>query len=213
VSKKLFSLIYDKAVHQAPNVKIIDADSFSELISSQELLKKIKEEAEQYRKEVVQECEGIKEAARREGFEEGYQAWVKQIAGLEEEITRVQGEMQKLVMPIALKAAKKIIVAELASSPQIIVDIVMHAMKSVAQHKKIVLYVNKADFEYIDSNKSKIKQLFESLESLSVRERDDVEPGGCVIETESGIINAQFKERWRTLEAAFEALGSEIKKK
>lgn len=213
MSTKFFSLIYGDKVHKAPGVKIIDSKSFSELLSSSELLEKIQQEAEKYRKEVIKECETLKEAAQQEGFEEGYKQWVQHVAKLEEEIKKVRDEMQKLVMPIALKAAKKIIVAELTTSPQAIVEIVMQALKSVAQHKKIVLYVNKADFEHLDSNKNKIKQLFESLESLSIRERDDVEPGGCIIETESGIINAQLKDRFRTLEAAFEALGSEIKKK
>ena len=32
-----------------------------------------------------------------------------------------------------------------------------------------------------------------------------MEPGGCLIETEAGIINAQLENQWRSLEAAFKA--------
>ena len=67
--------------------------------------------------------------------------------------------------------------------------------------------VSKKDYEYLEKDKSKIKALFEELDTLSLRERDDVESGGCIIETEGGIINARLEDRWKTLEGAFEALG------
>jgi type III secretion protein L len=57
----------------------------------------------------------------------------------------------------------------------------------------------------IENSKSKIKKIFEHLESLSIQERSDIEPGGCMIETEAGIINAQLENQWRALEAAFES--------
>lgn len=181
-------------------------------MTAEEVLKTIISEAEEYRKKVIAECEQIKEQAQKEGFAEGFNQWTGQLAKLEEEIGKVQGEMQKLVMPISLKAAKKIVSSELALQPAAILDIVSNALKSVAQHKRIVIYVNKSDLEILESNKSKIKQLFESLESLSIREREDVEQGGCIIETEGGIINARLKDRWRNLESAFEALADTLRK-
>jgi type III secretion protein L len=212
VSKKYFNLIFGGILKTAPSTKVISAKAFSELLTGQELLDKIKLEAEEYRKQVITESETIKEQAQREGFEAGYQEWVKQVAKLEEEIGRVHDEMMKLAMPVALKAAKKIVAAELEISETAIVNIVMHTLKAVAQHKKIVLYVNKADYETIESNKNKIKGLFEALESLSIRERDDVEQGGAIIETEVGIINAQLQDRWRSLEAAFETMAAQLKR-
>lgn len=79
-------------------------------------------------------------------------------------------------------------------------------MKSVAQHKKVTIYVNKADLENMEAHRNQIKELFENLESLSIRPRDDVTTGGCVIETEAGIINAQLENQWVVLERAFTSL-------
>ena len=211
-SQKYFDLIFGGSIETAPSKKVIPKEAFSKLLSAEEVLNKIKEDAEKYRQEVVQECEEIKAQAQREGYAAGYDAWVKQIAKLEDEIGKVHDEMHKLIMPIALKAAKKMVASELETNQEAILNIVMNTLKSVAQHKKIVLYVNKEDYETIETNKNKIKELFEALESLSIRERDDVEQGGCVIETEVGIINAQLQDRWRTLEAAFETLGNQLKK-
>lgn len=210
--QKYFALIKGPQIKKAPGLKIIPQNEFEELLSSKEVLEKVQEDATEYRKKITAECEIIKEKAEKEGFAAGYEAWVAQIDGLEKEIAKVREEMMKLIMPIALKAAKKIVSRELDVAPEVIMDIVKGTLKAVAQHKKIVLYINKRDFETIDKNKSGLKQIFEQLESLSVRERDDIEPGGCIVETESGIINAQLKDRWVSLEAAFSSLGSQLLK-
>ncbi len=211
-SKKYFSLIYGDVIKQATNKKVIPQEDVSKLLTGEEVLKAIGDEAEKYRKQVISECEAIKEQAYVEGFQKGYQEWTEQLRKMEEEIGRVQGEMQKLVMPISLKAAKKIVSSELALQPAAILDIVSNALRSVSQHKRIVIYVNKNDLELLEHSKSKLKDIFENLESLSIRERDDVEQGGCIIETEGGIINARLKDRWRNLEAAFEALADTLRK-
>ena len=65
--------------------------------------------------------------------------------------------------------------------------------------------MNKADLAQIEAHKPKIKQIFEQIENLSIQERADIEPGGCIIETEAGIINAQLENQWRNLEIAFES--------
>lgn len=210
--KKYFSLLYGAKVEQAANTKVISGEAFSDLLTSRELIEEIKKEATKYRQEVIAECETIKSDAEKAGFQHGYDMWVKQLKNLEDEIALVHEEMQKLILPIALKAAKKIVAQEITTSPDAILNIVMSTVKSVAQNKKIILYVNKADFEVLDKNKNMIKGVFEQLESLSIRERDDVEQGGCIIETEAGIINAQIKERWLSLEAAFQALEEQMRK-
>lgn len=211
-NKKYFSLIYGNTLSQAPQSKIIPAEDFSKLLSGKEALEAIVAEAEQYRQQVIAECEELKEQAIKDGFKQGYDEWLGQLASMEQEIGKVQGEMQKVVMPIALKAAKKIVSAELTLQPEAILEIVSTALKSVAQHKRIVIYVNRNDLQVLEQNKNKIKDLFEALESLSIRERDDVEQGGCIIETEGGIINARLKDRWRNLEAAFESMADTLRK-
>jgi type III secretion protein L len=206
VSKKFFSLIYGDQVHVAPETKVIPADSISTLIEAHEALERIKQDAEKYRLEVVKECEKLKEQAQLEGYEEGLKQWGEHIIKLEDEIKAVQNRLQQLIIPVALKAAKKIVGREVELSSDVIVDIVADNLKAVSQHKKITIYVNKKDADALEQNKNRIKDLFENLESLSIREREDVKPGGCIIETEGGIINAQMENRWQVLEKAFEAM-------
>ena len=203
---KFFTLIHGGDVHIAPDTKIIPAETVSTVLEAAEVLETIKQDAEKYRLAVTQECEQIKENAFKEGYEEGLKKWTDHLVALENEISLVHKELQQMVIPVALKTAKKIVGREIELSEDVIVDIVVSNLKAVASHKKITIYVNKKDFDALDKNKNRLKELFENLEVLSLRERADVAPGGCVIETESGIINAQLENRWRVLERAFENL-------
>ena len=124
-------------------------------------------------------------------------------SAFERTVRAIKLELQNEIIPIALKAAKKIVGAQLELKPDTIVDIVMQALSPVVQNHRFTIYVNKADKEILEANKSRIKAILDQMQMLSVQERADIAPGGCIIETEAGIINATIENQWRALEAAF----------
>lgn len=205
MSKPFFSLIKRGKIRAAPKTKVIPQEDLDELLNGKELLEAIQKDAEDYRLEVAKECEKLKEKAQAEGYEEGFKTWVEHIAKLEEEIAKVRKEFEKVLVPVALKAAQKI-VGKALESEGTIVSIVEQTLKPVTTHKKITIYVNKKDLEVLENNKQHLKNLFENLETFTLRERSDISSGGCIIETEGGIINAQIENQWRTLEKAFDNL-------
>ncbi len=202
---KYFSLLSGQQVHPAPGQKIIPSEEYSTLHDASEILQIVQREAAEYKRDAIKETETIKEAAFQEGFNEALQSLNKHILLLDEELKNLREDIQKKILPLALKAARKIMGEELKLHPDRIVDIVMTSLKPVTQHKKIIIYVNRADLEQLETAKPKIKQIFEHLENLSIQERADIEPGGCIIETEAGIINAQLENQWRNLEVVFES--------
>lgn|GEM_PF-257646 len=206
MNKQFFSFIHGGSIHIAPKHKSIPADQFSSLLEAKQILDKAKEDAEKYKLEVSIECEQLKEAAENIGFTLGFQSWVEHIEKLESEIVKVRKDSQKMIVPIALKAAKKIVGREIELSEETIVDIVLNYLKAVTTHKKITIYVSKKDLNVLEKNRTRLKSVFESLETLSIREKADIEQGGCIIETEGGIINAKLKNQWEVMEKAFQTL-------
>lgn len=202
---KLFSLISGKEVRIAPGEKRIPAKEFSTLHKAVEILKQVEEETEELKRQTEIDAEEQKKLGFEEGFQAGLESFNKHLMALDEELKQLRVEIQKKMLPLTLSAARKIIGEELKIHPDRIVDIVLNSLKPVTQHKKIIIYVNKSDLESLEESKPKIKKIFEHLQSLSIQERDDIEPGGCIIETEAGIINAQLENQWRALESAFES--------
>lgn len=190
--------LINKEVRLAPGKKILPKKEFTTLMKAADVVKLAK-------KEMAEEADRVREEAEKEGFQKGLEKWNQQLAHINAELRELREETQKKILPLALKAARKILGEELKLHPDRIVDIVLTSLKPVTQHKKIVIYVNKDDLAIIEKSKSKIRKIFEHLESLSIQERDDIEVGGCMIETEAGIINAQLENQWLALEAAFKS--------
>lgn len=201
---KLFSLIYQGDIHLSEEQKIISADQYSELLSAEEVLRKAREESERQKRENDEECALKLQEAEERGFAKGLDSFNEHLLDFDKQIKTLRLEMQQSVLPLALKAAKKIVAKQLELHPETIVDIVMQAIGPVSQSRKVKIYLNKVDREIIELHKQRIKDILEHLDTLTIQERSDVAQGGCIIETESGIINASIENQWRALEAAFE---------
>jgi type III secretion protein L len=199
----LFTSIKEEKLELPPKKKVIPAEEFSQLLSAAQIVAKTKEEATAYRLDVAKECETLKELAKADGFQEGENKWARQIELLEKEIKNVRQEMENAIVPLALTAVKKIIGKELETKPETIVDVVSTALKTVSQHRRITVYVNQLDLEHLEKQRPRLKALFEHLETLTLTAREDIQPGGCIIETEIGIINAQLDSQFQALELAF----------
>ena len=200
---KFFSLFSNQEVRAAPGKKVIPSEEFSTLASAGEILDMAEAEAENFKTQVAKEAELTKEQAFKEGFQEGLASLNLHLAAVDKELREIRTEIHKKILPLSLKAVRKIIGEELRLHPDRIVDIITTALKPVTQHRKVIIYVNRADLDLIEQNRSKIKKLFEHLDNLSIQERGDIEPGGCIIETEAGIINAQLETQLGALESAF----------
>ncbi len=204
--KKLFNLLSGESIHVAPNTKVIPAKVFTKALSAADILSHAQEAIDKYRMEVANECERLKAQAQQEGFQEGFVRWAEHLAELEREIQNVNRATEKMIIPVALKAAKKILGREIELSDQAVVDIVASKLKAVKQAKQVVIHVCPLDYPKLEGNRKQLAELFEKLESLSIRPNEEVQQGGCIIETESGIINAQLDKQWEILEHAFQSM-------
>ncbi len=201
---KFFSLIYQGEVHPAEDEKVIPAEEFSTLMGALEILERAKEDADHYKKKIEEECAQLKQKAQEEGFAEGLQKFNEHLIHFDRQIRLLRMDLQKQILPLALKAAKKIVGEQLSLNPETIVEIVIQTLAPITQNHRFTIYVNKADKEVLEAQKPKIKSILEHVQVLTIQERNDVSQGGCIIETESGIINASIENQWRALESAFE---------
>lgn len=201
---KFFSFLKGD-LHKEEGVKIIPKEEFSTLLSAEEVLQKATHEMDEYKKETLAECEKLKKQAYEDGYQEGLKKLNQTILKFNKMSKDLHEDIQNKITPLALSAAKKILGEELKLNPERIVQIVSTSLRPVTQHKHVKIYVNKADLEVLEEHKPEIKKILDQVETFSLQERSDIEPGGCIIETEAGIINAQLENQWRALESAFEA--------
>ncbi|MDN3507815.1 MAG: FliH/SctL family protein [Simkaniaceae bacterium] len=200
----LFSLLKQGKVRAAAGSKVIPADEYTELLSAKEITEQAQKDITQAFDENEKECEKLREAEKAHGYQDGLTTFNEHVLFLDAKVKEMEVELQKLVLPLALKAAKKIVTEQLKLNPETIVDIVLKTIRPVAEAHRIKILVSKEDKELLDKEKETIKQRLDVVEIFTIEERSEITQGGCIIETESGIINASIENQWRALEAAFE---------
>lgn len=224
--KTLFHLIdLSKEIALGSEQKILPAEEFSQIVGLEELIHRFEEEKKkaqkerarekreqkkqerEYRKQVVQECELLKEEGEREGFARGFESgmekWMGAICALEEKNQKMGKEWEAVVGKLALKAAKRIVGEAIETNSALICDVIGHHTKQLAQCSRVVIYVHPSHITDLEENRERVRSLFERLESLSFQPKEDVEPGGCLIETEVGILDARLEKLWETIEKLF----------
>ena len=200
----LFSLIRSGTLRISQGKKIIPKETFADLLSAKDVISKAKEDAAAFMEETKQKAAALEEEAKNRGYQEGLQTFNEHILFFESRLKEMETNFQSAVLPLALKAAKKIVGEQFALKPDTIVDIVINTLKSVSQSTQIKIIINPEDHKYLEEKKEEIRSRIDHLDTLLIEERASIEPGGCIIETESGIINATLENQWRAIEAAFE---------
>jgi len=203
---KLFSLIDKEEVEIDLQKKILSAKQFSELLDIEELLKKAKQEVEEFKENAKREMAEAHEKKEKEGFLEGQKKWSEQIANLQKKLIDLRQEFEKEMIPLILQCGKKILGKELSIDPTLVVGIVKNALKPISSHKFVTIFVNKEDEKILEENKPKLKEVLELAESIKIDSRPNIARAGCIIETESGIINATIDTLWESLETALTTL-------
>ena len=204
--KDLFTLIQKEDVEIDVRRKILKAEEFSQVLGIEELLQKAKQEVEVFKQAAQEEMEKEKIRSEQEGFLEGQKKWASQVALLQEHTEKLRAEFEKEMVPLIIQCGKKILGRELETNPKAVVDIVKNALRPIASHKVITLFVHKDDLLILEENKPRLKEILERVESLTLDTRPDITRGGCIIETESGIINATLETLWESLEIALTSL-------
>lgn len=201
---KFLTFIQQSEIHPTSAEKVIPAKDFSVLLETKLLVEHAQEDIAIYKQKVEKECKKLRAQAKQQGFDEGLEQFSTYITDLEKKVLFWYSELQKKVLPLALQAAKKIVSQQLSLDPETIVRIVSETLKSVKQSPDITIYVNKLDKDILEENKPTLKKNLEQVKIFTIQERDDIEQGGCVIETDSGIINAKIDKLWESLEHAFQ---------
>lgn len=189
-----------------------------------EAVKTIKD-AEKKAKEIVEnaindansEVNDIKANAWEEGFNRGKQEAMQR---MEEDVDAVLISANKVLTESSIKAreifqdnkaeiiklsfeiAKKIIKKEV-NNKEVLFENLVEAMKKAQSNKELKIFVNWEQLSFGKEIKDILKNNFQGIETIDIIEDRTVEPGGCIIETKLGKIDATIKNQ---LDIVFNAL-------
>jgi flagellar assembly protein FliH len=162
----------------------------------------------------------LREQAYQDGFNEGKQAGEQQAAQYVTEAltklneiavafpTAVKKNEERLVT-LALEIAKKIIQDEIAIQPELVQRTVETSLKRVSDLEQVVVKVNPLDLDLILPKQETFKQIVPDVQNFSIEGSHTIPRGGCVIETNSGSINATLNAQLSIIEEMFKNVRAE----
>ncbi len=148
-----------------------------------------------------EEADAIREAAAKEGYQEGISAARADIDMLRESMSRFVNAKQEVfdkiapeILSISVDIAKKIIKKELSQTPELLIDSVMAILKGLSKEEtKIMIRSNPAQVGMLKSEVSEIATQMGLDAKIVVIPDDAIMEGGCVVTTTNGVVDATIE--------------------
>jgi flagellar assembly protein FliH len=169
------------------------------------------------------QAEEIREQARLEGEAEGRAAGLAQaraagqqaVAAFAAALDALQvaraellGELERDALELAFALTERILAGALSAQPERVLDVTRNALRRLTDRHRVTLSVNPADLELVSDSVQSLRAELGGIEHCEVQADRRIGPGGAVVSTDAGEIDATIEaglDRAREIVAA--ALG------
>jgi len=144
---------------------------------------------------------------REAGFAEGKAEVDRLIARTQTVLERAQDKREAIlsdteqqIIDLVLLISRKVVKAISENQRNVVISNVVQALRKVKGRGNIIIRVNMVDLKLTTEHTKDFVQLVEGSKSIQVVEDSTVDPGGCVIETDFGEIDARISSQLAELE-------------
>lgn len=211
-------------------VKDAERVAFQEVKSKQEEAQTIHEDAESDAKRIVSEAEeraaeitreaertarDAEEEARRaglaegreKGFDEGRAEHERLVERLHVIINKaidrrneIIEESETQIVNLVVQIAKKVVKVISENQRNVVVNNVVQALRKLKEKTDVIIRVNIEDLEMVTNHVQDIIERVEREHHITVAEDSTVDPGGAIIETDFGEIDARIASQLQEIE-------------
>jgi len=149
-----------------------------------------------------------REAGREEGYSEGKAEVDRLVERTRVVLERAQdkraeilSDTEREIVDLVLLISRKIVKVISENQREVVISNVEQALRKVKDRGNIIIRVNLADLKLATDNTANFIKALEGAKSIQVAEDSSVDPGGCVIETDFGEIDARISSQLAELEA------------
>ncbi len=165
-----------------------------------------KEEANRREKEAYQK--GFSQG-REEGMRLGREEiapYVNMIEGIvkewEERKEHFFEENELVVVRLAFEIAKKVVHQEINANPDLILYVVREALKKASGSQNLVIKLNPQDVAVLENGKEERLPELKKFNQVEIIPDEKIERGGCILDTDSGLVDARLEVQLKKIEEA-----------
>lgn len=169
---------------------------------------------EALRRELQAEVDELKrqaeEEGRRQGFSEGLEQARSEAGEIRsraqavlreaEEIRRqILDELEAEIRSLAVEIAEKLVARHLVLDPETIAEVAREALEMVRDRESVVIYAHPSYVGHLQGAASRLKELLPEGAVLRIVGDAGLAVGGCLVETEQGLVDATTDVRWQEI--------------
>jgi type III secretion protein L len=181
---------------------IVDADVFDAKLEGDRLVAEAREAAEREVAAARDEAERIARKAEAEGRERGLAAVTELLVGARAVAARARSGAEAELRTLAVRIAEKILGRELALDAKAVVDIAAAAMRHAGEPRELVVRCAAEDLEALERGKPRLVERCRSAQVARFVADERVPRGGCILETELGVVDARLSTQLEAIERA-----------
>jgi flagellar assembly protein FliH len=174
--------------------------------------KKAEEIEAESRTEFEEKRKEAEEAGRQAGREEGYAEGNAEVERLIERTqvilersqdlrAEILADTEQQVIDLALLISRKVIKTISESQKTVVLQNIAAALRKVKARGAILIRVNISDLKLTTEHSKTFIQMMEGAKGVQIVEDSSVDPGGCIIETDFGEVDARISSQLAELEA------------
>lgn len=175
------------------------------VVDAREQARRIVADAEAYAARVRQSVEQVAreahDVAYREGREQALTELNEHLLSARERRDTALADAERELLRLSVKIAEKIIGHELERDAATFAEIVSTALRYARRNETLTVRVNPDDLSLVQERRERLDSTGRAR-FIDIVADPHVKRGGCVIESESGTIDAQLETQLRVLERA-----------
>ncbi len=123
------------------------------------------------------------------------------LSGFAQQRRELLVELQPYVVRIAVEVARRIVRRELSADPGLVTRTVESALEQMMSASQITVRVHPLDAQLLRSTISEIVTAPDQAEAIEILPDGAIEPGGCVVESDRGIVDARLRTQFEEMQA------------
>lgn len=127
------------------------------------------------------------------------------IEGADKLKDELYGKIENDVVEISLMIARKIIGEIAEKDRDVVVNSAKEAIKRASDREVLRIRVSPADYDALNKKRSELLQCIDGIKSLLIEVDESVQPGGCLIETNQGDIDARIESQFKVIQGSLTA--------
>lgn len=202
--------------------KTTGVDEIEKLSEEQKIENKVLEKLATVQEEAYEKAyqlgleEGLSKAFNDKASDIDYN--LAELEKLMMQLTTLKEEMAKQneshLIQLVYRIASRLAFDHIEEKPEIVMSVIKDAIEMSQSEEEVNVMVSEAQVDFLEKMKQQTGRQYEFLKKVKLQTSDQVTSGGCIIETNYGVVDARIEERvnklWTELKQALPRVKSPI---